>query len=285
MYMYVHVQSIRHNVRSQVLFANTLFKAVCYRPDESQVITGGTDRKVAYWETYDGSQIRELEGSDSGAINGMDVFDKYFVTGSSDKLIKLWQYDEGQVTHIGKLYVHVCVVLHNTQCTCTIYLQYIHCNYIPVCTCTKYINHVTIMINGYNGCIECELHVTVYLHNAAVLIRISPLSFIAYNCLPITNLCFFFLLTQGTGHSGEITRVKIAPNGKHMVSVSADGAIIRWKLPENITRVTIMGQDTTDQEINRSLVEQTEHMSIQGDNHSEQVATSQRVESPQVAVD
>lgn len=106
---YVHVLPIslfiRHNVRSQVLFANTLFKAVCYRPDESQVITGGTDRKVAYWETYDGSQIRELDGSESGGINGMDVYNHFFATGSSDKLIKLWMYDQGCVTHIGKLVV------------------------------------------------------------------------------------------------------------------------------------------------------------------------------------
>ena len=36
----------------------------------------------------------------------------------------------------------------------------------------------------------------------------------------------------GIGHSGEITRVRIAPNGKHVISVSADGAIIRWKMPE-----------------------------------------------------
>ena len=33
-------------VRSQVIFANTMFRAVCYRPDECQIITGGTDRKV-----------------------------------------------------------------------------------------------------------------------------------------------------------------------------------------------------------------------------------------------
>ena len=37
----------RKFVRSQVIFANTLFKAVCYRMDESQIITGGTDRKVS----------------------------------------------------------------------------------------------------------------------------------------------------------------------------------------------------------------------------------------------
>lgn len=33
-------------MRSQVIFANTMFRAVCYRPDECQIITGGTDRKV-----------------------------------------------------------------------------------------------------------------------------------------------------------------------------------------------------------------------------------------------
>ena len=37
----------RRFVRSQVIFANTMFRAVCYRPDESQIITGGTDRKVS----------------------------------------------------------------------------------------------------------------------------------------------------------------------------------------------------------------------------------------------
>ena len=41
-----------------------------------------------------------------------------------------------------------------------------------------------------------------------------------------------FLFSIGIGHSGEITRVKIAPDGKHLVSVSADGAIIRWRMPQ-----------------------------------------------------
>ena len=35
----------------------------------------------------------------------------------------------------------------------------------------------------------------------------------------------------GMGHSGDITRVKICPNSKHILSVSADGAILRWKYP------------------------------------------------------
>ena len=36
----------RKLVRSQVIFANTMFHSVCYRPDECQIITAGTDRKV-----------------------------------------------------------------------------------------------------------------------------------------------------------------------------------------------------------------------------------------------
>lgn len=108
-----------------------------------------------------------------------------------------------------------------------------------------------------------------------------------------SSFLVFLHLHVGIGHSGEITRVKISPDGKHMVSVSADGVIIRWKLPYNITTTTNQDQLITDQQqhqhddTNRSLVEQTEHMSIeQGDNNEgEEVANSQRVESPQVAVD
>lgn len=35
-------------VRNQIIFANTMFKAVCYHPDECQIITVGTDRKVGF---------------------------------------------------------------------------------------------------------------------------------------------------------------------------------------------------------------------------------------------
>ena len=96
-------------MRSQVIFANTMFHSVCYRPDEleCQIITAGTDRKVkmksstcdihlpacclqiGYWETYDGAQIRELDGSQSAAINGMDIYGSQFITGGGDKLIKV----------------------------------------------------------------------------------------------------------------------------------------------------------------------------------------------------
>ncbi|XP_010017376.1 PREDICTED: WD repeat-containing protein 16, partial [Nestor notabilis] len=125
-------------VRKQMFLANTLFKCVCYHPEEYQVITSGTDRKIGYWEVFDGSIIREVEGSVSGSINGMDITSDgaFFVTGGDDHLVKVWDYKGGAVTHVG------------------------------------------------------------------------------------------------VGHSGNITRLKICPGKKNIVSVSADGAILLWKYPD-----------------------------------------------------
>ncbi|XP_078426734.1 cilia- and flagella-associated protein 52 [Cetorhinus maximus] len=123
--------------RNQMILANTLFKCVCYHPEEYQILTSGKDRKIGYWEVYDGSVIRELDGSLSGSVNGMDITANgdYYVTGGEDKLIKFWGYNEGEITH------------------------------------------------------------------------------------------------TGIGHSGAINRVKISPFAKHIISVSSDGAILRWRYP------------------------------------------------------
>lgn len=37
----------------------------------------------------------------------------------------------------------------------------------------------------------------------------------------------------GVGHSGEVTGVRISPDGQYIVSVSNDGAIMRWKYPDS----------------------------------------------------
>ncbi|XP_030298209.1 cilia- and flagella-associated protein 52 [Sparus aurata] len=91
-------------VSLQMMIANTSFKTVCYHPEEYQIITSGTDRKVTYWDVFDGSVIRELEASLSGSINGMHISQdgKHFATGGDDKLLKVWDYTAGEVTHVGK---------------------------------------------------------------------------------------------------------------------------------------------------------------------------------------
>ncbi|XP_028675401.1 cilia- and flagella-associated protein 52 [Erpetoichthys calabaricus] len=126
-------------VRNQMVLANTMFKCVNYHPEEFQIITSGSDRKIGYWEVFDGAAIRELEGSLSGSINGMDIAQdgRHFVTGGDEKLLKVWGYNEGEITHIG------------------------------------------------------------------------------------------------VGHSGNITGLKICPNSHWIISISADGAILRWKFPHH----------------------------------------------------
>ena len=70
---------------------NTLFKNVCYHPEEHQLLTTGTDRKIGYWETYDASIVREVEGSMTGGVNALDVSadGRYFVSGGDDKMVKV----------------------------------------------------------------------------------------------------------------------------------------------------------------------------------------------------
>lgn len=90
-------------VRNQIIFANTLFKQVRYRPDEAQVLTVGTDRKVGYWEVFDGSLIREMEINPTGPINAVDIATDgdHFVAGGTDKMVKVFSYKGGERTHVG----------------------------------------------------------------------------------------------------------------------------------------------------------------------------------------
>ena len=98
--------------RTICLFEKTMFKQVLYHPDEAQVITTGSDRKIAYWDNYDGQQIRDIEASE-GEINAlafMLVFStlyithrnkEYFLSGGEDKTLMLWKYDEGLAYYKG----------------------------------------------------------------------------------------------------------------------------------------------------------------------------------------
>ncbi len=42
------------HTRIMCMFQSTQFKSVVYHPDESQLLTTGTDRKVCYWDCFDG---------------------------------------------------------------------------------------------------------------------------------------------------------------------------------------------------------------------------------------
>ncbi|XP_075232262.1 cilia- and flagella-associated protein 52 [Lycorma delicatula] len=97
------IWDIERYARTAILFSSTLFMCVKYHPTGCQVITCGTNRQIGYWEVFDGSLIREVEGSTSSALNTLDITNdgKYFLTGGTDQILKLWKYHEGVTRYVG----------------------------------------------------------------------------------------------------------------------------------------------------------------------------------------
>jgi len=89
--------------RVSCLFDSTMFKALVYHPDESQILTTGSDRKLTWWDAFDGQPIRALEGSETGELTCLAITrsGSHFLTGGEDKLARLWDYDEGVCKHAG----------------------------------------------------------------------------------------------------------------------------------------------------------------------------------------
>merc|ERR1712061_953188 len=88
--------------RSLCLFESTMFKSIVYHPDESQLLTTGSDRKIGYWDTFDGQAIRVLEASDEGELTTLSISrsGSHF-SGGEERLLKMWEYDEGVCKYIG----------------------------------------------------------------------------------------------------------------------------------------------------------------------------------------
>ncbi len=94
---------LKRYVRTMAFFEPNVFKAVVYHPDESQLLTCGTNHKITYWDAVDGTAIREIDGGDD-FMNCVDIdpSGEFYVTGSDDKLLKIWHYDEGLAVAVGK---------------------------------------------------------------------------------------------------------------------------------------------------------------------------------------
>jgi WD40 repeat protein len=97
------VWSLERFVRNTALFASTQFKAIVYHPDQSQLLSTGTDRKLTYWDLVDGNPIRIIDGSTTDQINCIAITEDgdKFVSGGGEKMVKLWGYDEGYCYYVG----------------------------------------------------------------------------------------------------------------------------------------------------------------------------------------
>lgn len=97
------VWALASKTRMLCIFESTMFKNIVYHPDESQWLTTGSDRKIAYWQTFDGQAIRVLEGSDEGELTTLSISKSgsHYVSGGEERLLKLWDYDLGICKYLG----------------------------------------------------------------------------------------------------------------------------------------------------------------------------------------
>ncbi|XP_058832264.1 cilia- and flagella-associated protein 52-like [Topomyia yanbarensis] len=89
--------------RKHVIFAHTQFIAAQYYPTGVQILTAGSDKLIGYWEAFDGSLVREVEGSKSGPINAIDMnmTGEHFVSAGTDQIVRLWDYQLGEEVAVG----------------------------------------------------------------------------------------------------------------------------------------------------------------------------------------
>jgi len=55
------------------MFEATMFKQLVYHPDDSQILTTGSNRKITYWDAIDAQEIRIMDGSYDGEVNTLSI--------------------------------------------------------------------------------------------------------------------------------------------------------------------------------------------------------------------
>jgi WD40 repeat protein len=97
------IWDIKNYVRVACMFESTMFKQLVFYPDDSQILTCGSDKKITYWDTIDAEEIRSMDGSLEGEINSLSITKsgETFVSAGEDRLLKVWDYEKGVCSHIG----------------------------------------------------------------------------------------------------------------------------------------------------------------------------------------
>lgn len=90
-------------VRILAFYEPNVFLSALYHPDESQILTCGSNHKITYWDAADGQAIRVIDGGDNN-ITSLDIEadGEFFVSGSDDKTLSIWHYDDGIPVAVGR---------------------------------------------------------------------------------------------------------------------------------------------------------------------------------------
>jgi len=97
------VWDLERYVRITAFFEPNIFTGVLYHPDESQILTCGSNHKITYWDATDGQAIRVIDGAED-VMTGLDIepSGEFFISCAEDRLVKIWHYDDGITAAVGR---------------------------------------------------------------------------------------------------------------------------------------------------------------------------------------
>jgi cilia- and flagella-associated protein 52 len=177
--------NLRRGVRANALFASTVFRTMLYHPDESQLLTCGSDRKITYWDTTDCTAIRVMDGSTEEV--------RFFFWGGGGG-------GGGESRHSS---LCVCPVARSARARS---LTTASSASSPPSHDAQ-INSIDIERDGvYFASGGADRQVKVWLYDEGEQVA------------------------AGVGHSGTITRLRISPDKRIIVSVGSEGAIFIWHM-------------------------------------------------------
>eukprot|EP00767_Chilomastix_cuspidata_P002137 gnl/Chilomastix_cuspidata/2263.p1 GENE.gnl/Chilomastix_cuspidata/2263~~gnl/Chilomastix_cuspidata/2263.p1 ORF type:complete len:613 (-),score=334.91 gnl/Chilomastix_cuspidata/2263:761-2599(-) len=82
----------------------TMFSAIAYNDDETQVVTVGHDHFITWWSVVSGEPIRKIEGSPAKELTALAVSPcgRFLAVGAGDALVRIWEYDSGELAALGR---------------------------------------------------------------------------------------------------------------------------------------------------------------------------------------
>lgn len=98
------VWDINRRVRKVSFFGSTYFKALAAHPDENQIVTTGTDRRITWWDPDDASVIRVIESPAEAELAALDISTPdgaSVVVAGADRVLRIFDYESGELSHVG----------------------------------------------------------------------------------------------------------------------------------------------------------------------------------------
>lgn len=84
--------------------SQTFFNGADIHDETGIIITVSSDKRICFYDSFNANLIRELEGSINAQPNSICISPdgKKFVTGGDEKLVKIWDFQSGELLAVGR---------------------------------------------------------------------------------------------------------------------------------------------------------------------------------------